>query len=146
MHDKLSRLKGASMAILTKSSGILSRDYGLDEPAASDAGIKRSTVGATVVAAVLAILTVFNGPFDAAFGSHASPWLKFAVFAVILIVWGVIMVADILARPAPKVTAPASHQAPPTDDQLHDFVRKIYEEMAAGNGGTKQPAGVGKTE
>lgn len=128
------------MAILTQGNGILSKGYGKDEPTASNAGIKRSTAGATVMAAVLGILTVFNGPFDAAFGNSSGPWLKFAVFGIILVVWGAIMVADILSRKAgiPREAEPTE----PTEAELHRFVvQQFLADQRTGNGAPKQPAG-----
>lgn len=74
---------------------------------ASGAPVKLSTYGATVAAGILALLTGFNGPFEEVFGTTASPWLKFATLAIIVIAWAAIMTADTLARRAPGTKPPA---------------------------------------
>ena len=105
---------------------------------ASGASPKLSTYGATAAAGIVAVLTLLDPTFNAVFGSTSSPWLKVVVFAIVLMVWGAIMVADTVARkvpsqpqaaPAPAAAPANGHAAPAVLDQVHEWVQQAEEDL-----------------
>jgi hypothetical protein len=104
---------------------------------ASGAPPKLSTYGATAAAGIVAVVTLLDPTFNAVFGSTSS-WLKVVVFAIVLLVWGAIMVADTLARkvlsqplaaPAPSAARANGKAAPEVLDQAYDLLQHAGQEV-----------------